>query len=180
MGDLLPKSPHEFHEELPIGLRIALMQFVISEIRQDFSNNLEAIIDEFRRNNPRLSNLDALNLAGGQINKITSPYTEFIKTHQTKLSTTLTNAMDLEKNSEIEAAIVLYQQLAKDGFTPSLPYDRLRIIFTRQHRYQDAIDICKRYIEVLETYDKFDHNFSNIHLIPSYQKDISKLFSKIK
>ncbi|RMD60773.1 tetratricopeptide repeat protein [Candidatus Parcubacteria bacterium] len=51
-----------------------------------------------------------------------------------------------EKQGRIEDAIQHYQKaIALCPDTP-FPYDRLRIIYTRQHEYKKAIAICKQYI----------------------------------
>ncbi len=47
----LPEFPEHFHPEMPMGLRIALMSFVIREINSDFMNRIPEIKKEVMQNN---------------------------------------------------------------------------------------------------------------------------------
>lgn len=51
-------------------------------------------------------------------------------------------ARKLEKQGKISKALELYEMNVADWFHGSLPYDRLRIIYTRQKRSQDALRVC--------------------------------------
>ena len=51
-------------------------------------------------------------------------------------------ARELERTDQIEEAIVLYEtSLAEDWPWPD-PYERLRIIYTKQKKYEDALRVC--------------------------------------
>lgn len=56
-------------------------------------------------------------------------------------------ARQLERDGVIEQAIVLYEESVHDQFLGTFPYDRLRIIYTRQKRYVDAIRVCQVYVD---------------------------------
>jgi tetratricopeptide (TPR) repeat protein len=53
---------------------------------------------------------------------------------------------EYEQNGENNKAIELYEANIKDRFDGSHPYDRLRIIYTRMKKYDDAIRVCEAYI----------------------------------
>ena len=53
-----------------------------------------------------------------------------------------------EKESRIEEAIALYEQNVKDFADTPHPYERLRIIYTKQKNYDDAIRVCQAYINM--------------------------------
>jgi tetratricopeptide (TPR) repeat protein len=55
-------------------------------------------------------------------------------------------ARRLERAGQIEDAIALYEQSVRDLFIGTFPYNRLRIIYTKQKRYEDAIRVCQAYI----------------------------------
>ncbi len=57
-------------------------------------------------------------------------------------------AQQLERDGQIERAIPLYEANVKDRFNGTLPYDRLRIIYTRQKRYADATRVCQSYLKL--------------------------------
>ena len=54
----------------------------------------------------------------------------------------------LEKLEKVDQAIPLYQANIADCMQASLPYDRLRIIYTRQKRYEDAAWVCQAYLSL--------------------------------
>jgi hypothetical protein len=70
----LPEFPDKFHPEMPIGLRIALMSFVVREIRSDFMDHIPEIKKEVMQNNKNMSGVDAFLYVNNQIEKRTAPY----------------------------------------------------------------------------------------------------------
>ncbi len=56
----------------------------------------------------------------------------------------------LEKKGRTNKAIKLYEANVKSKFDGSHPYERLRIIYTKQKRYADAISVCRAYIQIAE------------------------------
>lgn len=156
------------------------MNFVVREIRSDFMDNISTIKEEIMKNNKQMNGIQAFLWATKQIDKRTSPYTEFINDLEANMSTTLLNASNLEKDKQIEGAIYLYEKLANEGYTSPPPHERLRIIYTKQFEFEKAIFTCKRYISILNELNKFNPGFSNIHLIPTLEKNIAKLELRLK
>ena len=95
------------------------------------------------------------------------------------LQNNLSNAQKLEKAGEIQNAVELYENCIENGFLGSMPYERLRIIYTKQKRFQNAIRVCNHYIEILEMVKEFWQQYPNIRLIPKYKETIIKLRAKI-
>ena len=56
-------------------------------------------------------------------------------------------ARQLEQAGKIDQAIALFEESVRDLFLSPFPYERLRIIYTAQERYQDAIRVCQAYID---------------------------------
>lgn len=54
----------------------------------------------------------------------------------------------LEKMGNIEEAIKIYEANLADWFVGPFPYDRLRIILTKQKRFDEAIKVCKAHIKM--------------------------------
>ena len=52
-----------------------------------------------------------------------------------------------EKEGQVDRAIRLYEANLADGFEGMRPYERLRLIYTRQNRYQEAIHVCRAYLD---------------------------------
>jgi hypothetical protein len=63
------------------------------------------------------------------------------------------DAIALEKAGLPDAAAVLYEANIKDQFDGSHPYERLRIIYSKQGKIEDALRVCKTYIESSKTHD---------------------------
>lgn len=78
-------------------------------------------------------------------------------------------AKQLEKTGNIDQAIALLEMNVRDLFDGTFPYNRLRIIYTKQKRYHDAIRICQAYI----------NNPHTGHGEP-FQQQIIKLQEKLK
>jgi tetratricopeptide (TPR) repeat protein len=108
-----------------------------------------------------------------------SPYRKASLGITGKLQSKLSNAQKLEKAGEIQKAVDVYENCIENGFLGSLPYERLRIIYTKQGQFQNAIRVCKRYIEILEMVKEFWHQYPNIRQIPKYKEMIKKLSTKI-
>ncbi len=60
----------------------------------------------------------------------------------------------LEKAGELDAAIELYEANVADCFTGRHPYERLRIIYRRRHEYGKALDVCRKYLDILDDRDE--------------------------
>src|ERR1700722_8392335 len=54
--------------------------------------------------------------------------------------------IELEKKGHTAPAVRLYEANIADQFDGSHPYERLRILYARQHRWADAIRVCEAYI----------------------------------
>ncbi len=55
---------------------------------------------------------------------------------------------DLEKQGNVAGAIELYELNIAYGFEGNFPYDRLRIIYSKQRRYGDVIRVLERAIDI--------------------------------
>ncbi len=52
----------------------------------------------------------------------------------------------LERSGAIDRAIVLYEANVAESFIGSHPYERLRILYTKQHDYANALRVCRAYL----------------------------------
>lgn len=75
-----------------------------------------------------------------------------------------------EQDGDDNNAIKLYEENIKDRFDGSHPYERLKVIYTKQKRYKDVIRICKSYI---------DNGQPDAQLKAKYEGIIIKLREKI-
>lgn len=80
--------------------------------------------------------------------------------------------IEFEKNGNLESAIVIYEISVADCFFGSHPYDRLRIYYTKQKWYKDAIRVCKAYIDL--------PNRPHGQNKPHFQSHFEKLSAKAK
>jgi len=58
----------------------------------------------------------------------------------------------LEKEGREAEAIKLYEANLTDCFNGTHPYERLRILYTRQGDYKDAIRVCETYINMADEF----------------------------
>ncbi len=56
-------------------------------------------------------------------------------------------ARQLERSGKTDQAIALFEESVRDQFLGTLPYERLRIIYTKLKRYEDAIRVCQAYVD---------------------------------
>jgi tetratricopeptide (TPR) repeat protein len=77
----------------------------------------------------------------------------------------------LEDEGKLDQAISLYEANVRDKFDGTHPYDRLRIVYTKQRRYQDAIRVCQAYLALPDR----EHGQNK----PHFKKHLEKLQSKI-
>lgn len=92
----------------------------------------------------------------------------------------LSRATAEEKAGNVNKAVQLYEELSDQAFPPSMPYERLRVIYTKQGFYSEAVRICKRYIEILNMIKGFWAGYPNIRSIPKYEDHIKKLSAKLQ
>ena len=57
---------------------------------------------------------------------------------------------DLEKQGNITDAIELYELNVAYGFEGDFPYNRLRVIYSKQRRYSDVIRVLEKAIDVFD------------------------------
>lgn len=167
--------PESLFAGLPAGIRSVLLDRTAQAI--------ESGTDPFKDSNlAKLSPLARFDYIASSIElgrNWAAPYRKASLEITEKLQAHLSNAQKLEKAGEIQKAVALYESCVDDGFLGSLPYERLRITYTKQEQYQNAIRVCKRYIEILEMVREFWHQYPNIRQIPQYQEVIKKLSAKI-
>ena len=168
----------EFHLDEPPCIRAALMEEAAAKVHSHFINNFGNIIDTLISNNPGMDSALATIYATSQINKVLNPYREKSIALVEPFRITLYNAHELEKNNP-SAAATLYEKVVLAGFTSSMPYERLRIIYSKQKQYEKAISACQNYISTLQKIQSFNPNYSNIKLITEYQQHIDKLTAKL-
>ena len=58
--------------------------------------------------------------------------------------------IEFEKGGDVEEAISLYESNVADWFSGNHPYDRLRVIYTRQGQILDAIRVCESFVKVAD------------------------------
>lgn len=56
----------------------------------------------------------------------------------------------LEKEGNINEAIELYESNIMDWFSGNHPYDRLRVIYTKNGQINEAIRVCKSFVKVVD------------------------------
>ena len=76
-----------------------------------------------------------------------------------------------EKAGDITAAVRLYEANIRDRFDGTHPYNRLRIIYARQKRYDDAIRVCQAYLAL--------PNRKHGQNKPHFQHHLAKLNAKV-
>jgi tetratricopeptide (TPR) repeat protein len=57
-----------------------------------------------------------------------------------------------ERTGELDKAIKLYEANVVDRCDVPHPYDRLRVIYTRQQNYADAIRVCRAYLNLSDDF----------------------------
>ena len=161
---------------MPSGIR--------SELLIRAAQAIESGTDPFKNSN--LENLpipvrwnfitDSLNTGS----ELSQPYRKAASEIASQIQEYVAKAQNFEKTGETEQSIISYEQSIAGGFLALLPYERLRVIYTKQKKYEKAIRVCKRYIEVLKMVKTFWPQYPNIRQIPKYQEEIKKLNAKIK
>jgi tetratricopeptide (TPR) repeat protein len=168
-------APESLFVDLPVGIRSVLLIQTAQAIEKG--------TNPFKEGLPKLPLrvrldfiVDSLELG----RELASPYRQASLEIDRRLGERLAQAQNFEKTGEIQSAIALYEQNIRDGFLPSLPYERLRIIYEKQKDYHSAIRVCKRHIEILQMVNTIWSQYPNIRQIPKYQEIIKKLNAKLK
>jgi tetratricopeptide (TPR) repeat protein len=72
-----------------------------------------------------------------------------------------------ERQGQIAEAVAFYEASVEDRFFGSFPYDWLRIIYTRQGQYADAIRVCQAYLDLPDrphgqNKERFQHHLEKL------------------
>jgi len=78
----------------------------------------------------------------------------------------------LEKEGRVEAAIIIYELSVADAFFGTHPYDRLRILYSKRHWYEDAVRVCQMYLSLPDRPVGQDK--------PHFKHHLDKLRAKLK
>jgi hypothetical protein len=65
-------------------------------------------------------------------------------------------AYSLEKEGKLDEAKNLYWQIINEGFTGSFPYERLRIICAQRKEWEEAVKVCRRYVDLNASYSGYN------------------------
>jgi hypothetical protein len=57
---------------------------------------------------------------------------------------------ELEKSGSVDQAIPLYEGNLADWFSGEVPYDRLRIIYTKEGQVSEALRVCEAFVRMAE------------------------------
>ncbi len=162
-------SIESLYADAPLGMRIILLEQLASKILK----NAECLM-------PRLSDSD-FNAKMARHEKQVSRASA-ISEQSTRLFSVMSErnsqAQDLEKLGEVDKATKLYERNVADMFAGTLPYDRLRVLYTRQKLYDAAIRICQSYVDLLGMVEQIWSSYPNISLKPKYIAYIEKLKGK--
>jgi hypothetical protein len=71
-----------------------------------------------------------------------------------------------ESIGEIEKSILVFEYVIENGSNIPLHFDRLRIIYNRQKKYDDCYRICKKYLEIFDK--KMERNKDDINPFDEY------------
>ena len=73
----------------------------------------------------------------------------------------------LEKMGQVNEAVKLYEKNIENKFDGDHPYERLRIIYSREDRNNDAIRVCQLYLQ-------------NVHQDPSRRAKYKDIILKLQ
>lgn len=62
----------------------------------------------------------------------------------------LGKAQLFERKDQINDAIAIYENALMDWFDGSFPYERLRVLYLKQKRYDDAIRVCESFVKMID------------------------------
>lgn len=170
MNDRVP--PDQLGLKFPPAIRAMILRQYAVDIRQ--AVDIEKTLSE----SDGKKRLVALNAMLRYTNELTKPYEDEARLIELSISQNLLAAQDFERAGDIDKAIEHFDLCIRDGFTGSLPYDRLRILYTRKNEFDRAIRACERYIEILGFIKDFNPKYPNVKQISTMENWIEKL--KIK
>jgi tetratricopeptide (TPR) repeat protein len=163
----------------PTGIRAVAFERLARDLDRLFENRREEIVRTLM-DTYKLSRIEAYPRMLYYFQKMRAVYGDESERLSKPLRETMYQAVEEEKAGNINKAIQLFEELSDNAFTPSMPYERLRIIYIKQGFYNEAIRVCERYIEVLNMIKAFWVEYPNIKSIPKYQEHIKKLSAKLQ
>jgi len=171
-------SPDQLFIGEPVGMRALAFDCLAREFHKLFDAKFDDVINNIMKVQ-KTNRIDATIKAQYYIEQVRNLYADEAENLAKPIREIMYRAIEEEKVGNVNQAVQLFEQVAEHAFPPSTPYERLRIIYTKQGFYQDAIRICKRYIEVLNMVKAFWVDYPNIRSIPKYQGYIDRLTIKL-
>ena len=171
--------PEQLFIDEPPGMRALAFECLARDFSKLFDDKREEVVRTLMQHY-KLSRIEAYPRMLYYFEQVRSAYAGESEKLARPLRETMYRAMEEEKAGSINNAVQLFEELSDNAFPPSTPYERLRIIYTKQGFYSEAIRICKRYIQVLNMIKEFWAGYPNIRSIPKYEAHIKQLSAKLQ
>lgn len=175
--DFLP--PDQLFVYEPDGIRAIAIERYASQMISLFETTKEYFIKDVMEEHG-LSRTEAEPIVQAQFQTLQQIYREEIADLTNPLNAALSCASEEEDAGNINKAVQIYEELADNAFLASMPYERLRIIYTKQGSYEEAKRICQRYIDVMNRVETYWPNYTSIELLSPYYDHIRRLSSRWK
>lgn len=59
-------------------------------------------------------------------------------------------AAEFEREGQVDKAVQIYEAIVSDMYDGAHPYDRLRSIYCRRGQYDEALRVCRRFVETAD------------------------------
>lgn len=171
--------PDQLFLNEPSGIRALAFECLARDLHKLFNEKREEITTTLMQKHG-IGRIEANIKAFRYFEQVRSMYAQEAENIAKPLREAMNRAIVEEKAGDFNKAIQLFEELSDNAFAPSMPYERLRVIYSKQGYYDEAIRICQRYVEVLKMIKEFWSDYSNIRLISKYEEYIEKLSGKLK
>ena len=139
------RKPHEDPEKLTGQYRRKILEW--AEERMATGISRQAICDYLLAHTPQVSYEAILGLEGDpkKVQDDSAKHTAYVEAHRELYAVMVTRNLkgkELEKAERVGQAIQLYEANVSDCFEGGHPYQRLRILYSRQGNYVEALRVC--------------------------------------
>lgn len=174
---VLPKEapdPEHLFEELPLAIRAEELEcYAAGILGLNDEKREEEFIESLRKNPEQTARKFAV------LEAIAEVYKDQSRKITRSLQLQLDEANKREKSGDINGAVKIYEELLRHNFLGTFPYDRLRIIYAKQHQYAEALRVCLSFIIMKKKYSKHNRP-SDKQLITEFTEWTNKYKAKIE
>jgi len=173
-AELIP--PDQVRPDLPDGIRMIMLTDAAYKLRTQVHKAAQRELNKLHRS----EYLEEMISVSNQITHLAESYDQAARAIGDRIGEYFLRAQALEKEGQVIEAIECYEKILALHHYPYLHAERLRILYTKLGRYEDALRVCRSYLKTLSLLKKVWPKHPNLQQKEKWQAWVEKLTKKLQ